>query len=203
MNLLKTLMVLPLLFCSGYGYSIFDAQLLGGQRTATLTPDGGNKTTITGNEVQASVHLDPIPLVPIAFGLGVAVPSYTKGTTDFTFDTFKGEELSFEVMGWLPTPGVSISPFIKLGYVFSGTYEAKYKTVLAVDGTTTYKVSGTDIAVGLNWSPLPLLGFLLEVDKRMETLKADKVEIGGLSMAVTGNTKNDSLSVLLGVKVGI
>ena len=207
MHMLKTIIALSLLLGSSYGYSIFDLELFGGQRSATLEPDGGSSGTVTGTEYKAAAHLDPIPLVPVAFGLAMTSLSFSSSKPNLAFDKFEGSELSFEVMAWIPKMAISLEPYFKAGYTFAGSYDLKSTQTLLtipVSKKVTYKPSGLDLAAGINFSPLPLIKLMLEVDKRIETLKIDKVEVAGISAAANGSDiKNDSLSFLLGVGVGL
>ena len=207
MRILKLLLAVSLFSCSGYGYSIFDLQLFGGQRSAGMKPTGGTSSTITGSEMKAAAHLDPIPLVPIGFGLAATSLSFTKDNSKLTFDKITGSEVSFEVMAWIPKMIISLEPYVKVGYVLTGAYDmtAKANNSLGVPvkAKSLYKASGYDLAAGVTYSPLPLIGFILEADKRMETLKSDKITVDGITVPKGADIKNDSLSFLLGLEVGL
>ena len=65
------LLALPLaLLYAGSAYAFFDAELLLGKRWYEL--DSDPKSNIASQEIAVAAHLDPIPLVPVSFGLKIA-----------------------------------------------------------------------------------------------------------------------------------
>lgn len=184
--------------------AIFDAQLLYGQRSSTVKAEGSPSDSIKGNELKAALHLSPIPLVPVGFGASVSTLTYEK---EQDVDAFTGLEGSLEVTAWLPFVPV-VTPYAKLGYIVFGGYGLD--TDLSIPGSpaskakTTFKPKGTTMAVGMKWSPLPLVGVLLEYDMRQTTLEADKTKIDGAEVDL-GNVDLDvkSNTILLGVEIGI
>ena len=49
--------------------ALFDAEMLYGHRWYDVKPKQGSATGATGTDVSLAAHIDPIPLVPVAFGL--------------------------------------------------------------------------------------------------------------------------------------
>lgn len=203
----KLLVAATLATVSTQSYALFDAQVLYGQRTGKFEATGVSET-LKGNEIKAAVHLSPIPLIPVGFGVSLSNVTYPEDSTSFAFKDFQGLEASAEVTAWLPLPGLDIKPYAKLGYVIYGAY--------GLDGTTTdattgldvetkalYKPSGTSLALGLSWSPLPLVGFLLEYDSRSLKLKPEELKVGGQKLATGNELDNKNSTILVGVEVGI
>lgn len=201
------LAALVLLLNATPALALFDAQLFYGQRSSKFEANGAS-SSIKGNEIKAAAHLSPIPLVPIGFGASVSTVTYDKGTDDFTFKDFQGLEGSLEVTAWLPFVPV-VTPYAKLGYMVFGTYGLDGETTDPVTNTTVeskavYKPSGTTVALGLKWSPLPLVGLMLEYDMRQLKMKPDEIKVNGTKIATSGSDlDNKSSTVLLGVEVGI
>lgn len=184
-----------LLLSAAPSYGFFDAQALVGKRTG----DVGN-VAVDGDELTLAAHLDPIPLVPIAFGLSLSHVNFS-GETDpakLSFDDIVGQEYAAEVMAWVPIGLFGFKPYGKLGYTIGGNY--KFKGVLDAGSTAstdpasyTYTPSGTHLSIGLKWSPLPLIGILAEYKMSNQELKKS-----GRPTA-----KYETTSLLFGVEVGI
>ncbi len=187
-------------------WAIFDAQVFYGQRTNTSKAKGADGSDIKGNELKAAAHLSPIPLVPIGFGASVSTVTYEKDEP--AVKDFQGLEGSLEITAWLPFVPV-VTPYAKLGYILFGAYGLDSNVPDPITGTatetkTTFKPKGTTIALGLKWSPLPLVGVLLEYDMRQTTLEADEVKVNGTKVAAGGSDLDvKSNTVLLGVEIGI
>lgn len=203
----KLLVAATLATISTQGYALFDAQVLYGQRTGKFEATGTDET-LKGNEIKAAVHLSPIPLVPVGFGVSLSNVTYPEDTTTFAFKDFQGLEASAELTAWVPIPGFNLKPYAKLGYVIYGAYgldgtTTDTNTGLTVDTKAVYKPSGTSLALGLSWSPLPLVGFLLEYDSRNLTLKPEEFKVGGQKVTMNGDIDNKNSTVLVGVEVGL
>jgi hypothetical protein len=189
--------LLGLMASSSYG--VFDAQLLVGQRSAKVQPDDQPSSNISGQVVKLAGHIDPIPLVPVAFGLTAAQVTYKEDTDDFGFDSFKGTEIGAEVMAWLPTGFLGITPYGKIGYTFLGAYAYENGTADAV-----FQPTGLNFGVGLKYSPLPLVGILLEWNNGMADLKAKEVKINGEKVPKDdSDIDSTTTDLLIGVQVGL
>lgn len=199
------LAALVLLLNATPAWAIFDAQVFYGQRNSTSKAKGAASDTIKGNELKAAAHLSPIPLVPIGFGASVSTVTYEKDEP--SYKDFSGLEGSLEVTAWLPFVPV-ITPYAKLGYIVFGGYAFESDLVTPGAATTemktTFKPKGTTAAVGLRWSPVPLVGLMLEYDMRQVTLEADEVKMNGLKVSAAGSDLDvKSNTVLFGVQIGI
>ncbi|MGE0173559.1 MAG: outer membrane beta-barrel protein [Oligoflexales bacterium] len=188
-------------FLAPASYAVFDAQLLLGQRSAKIQPEGAGSSTGKGQVVKLAGHLDPIPLVPVAFGVSAAQVDFKD---DFEAgSSFKGTEIGVEVMAWVPLDLWNINPYGKLGYTVLGAYTMDTED----DGNdikAVYTPNGLNFAIGLKWSPLPLVGFLLEFDNGSGELKEKETKVNGEKF--TGDkTDFDSshTDILVGVQVGL
>lgn len=171
-----------------------------GTRSLKVDPDGGDSKTFSGTPMRVAVHLDPIPLVPVSFGLGVGIwtvdgesgSAFTKGGG--------GNEISLEVKGWIPFVPI-VTPYGRLGYVISSASNA----VLEGDNSlkAKYLVGGTQLALGAEWSPLPLIGVIFEVVTSNLTFALDNYEIGGQQVSSDADAKVTGTDILVGVSVGI
>ena len=72
-RLAKSFLVLGALLFSQASFALIDAQVLLGRRQMTL--DLGKENALGGNETRLAVHLDPIPLIPVAFGISYGMIS--------------------------------------------------------------------------------------------------------------------------------
>lgn len=183
-------------------WALFDVQVLTGQRKTEFKGSGSSNEE-TGQELKLAAHLDPIPLVPIGFGLSVAQISYD----DFGgFEEVTGTEVGLEVEAWFPLELFGLVPYAKLGYTVLGAYEGKYSGTALPGGEqprAIYQPSGLYVAAGLRWEFLLRLGVMLELEKSTRKLSFDKYEdLGSLSLAKE-DLDADSTSILLGVQAGI
>lgn len=184
-----------LLLPAGSSYGFFDAQALVGKRKGDV-----GKTSVDGDELTLAVHLDPIPLVPVAFGLSLSHVNFS-GESDpakLSFDDIVGQEYVAEVMAWVPIGLFGFKPYGKVGYTVGGNYKFKGLVDAGSPPSTdpesyTYTPAGTHLSIGLKWSPLPLIGILAEYKMSDQELKK--------SGRPTADYKTSSL--LFGVEVGI
>lgn len=181
---------------SQQAYSFFDAQALVGKREAKI--DGVKND---GDELTLAVHLDPIPLVPVGFGLSLSHVNFSgqKSLTEVNFEDAVGQDYVFEIMAWLPFDLFGVTPYAKVGSTIGGNYKLK-NTIdpnevnqNSQPEDVTYKPEGSHLSVGLNWSPLPLIGILVEYKNSDQKLKK--------SGRPTQEYKSTSL--LFGVEIGI
>lgn len=201
----KIMVMLVAICFSSSSLALFDAQVMAGKRSAKLS-ESGQSETLTGTELKAAVHLSPIPLVPVGFGLSVVTMDFPNDGDKITFSEFKGSEISLEVTAWSPISLGGLTPYGKLGYMVVGAYNRK-NTVsvagLSTDVDYVYKAKGTDIALGVKWTPLILVSALFEVDMRTQTLSVDEIKAGGSSITASDDLDYKGTSFLIGVEVGL
>lgn len=182
-------------------FAIFNVQVLGGQRSSEVD-SGSTKDTLSGSELRFAAHLDPIPLVPVAFGLSLAQTSFDK-SDKFNLSGIEGTDIDLEVEAWLPLDIAGLLPFAKVSYTVGGEYES---SISGTDAKIKYKPTGTNLAVGLKYEFLLRLGVMAQVEFGNRSLEFDKFEnLGALSsLNLTGNDADQkSTSILIGAQAGI
>lgn len=200
----RLLLALSLSTClSQPAWALFDVQALFGTRK-TEFKGSDSSTDATGDEFKLAAHLDPIPLVPIGFGLSFAQVSYD----DFgAYEELSGTEIGLEVQAWFPLDLFGLVPYAKVGYTVAGAYEAKLASGgIFPDGTdpkAVFNASGLYLAAGIRWEFLLRMGLVLEIEKSTRELKFDKFTgLGGIDVAKY-DLDADSTSILLGFQAGI
>lgn len=170
MCFLRVVVAVSLFAFANQGYALIEGQVLMGKRTVSQS----GTDDVSAAETKISVYVDPIPLIPVGFGATLAT---LKPDTDGSSEL---KETSLDVTAWLPLGIAGFKPYAKLAYILAGDYGSGVK------------VSGTKFAAGLKYSPLPFVGFLLEVEKA-----AVETEYLGVS------SKMDGMAGFLGVAAGI
>jgi hypothetical protein len=198
-------------FASTQAFAIFDAQVLVGKRTGeTENTSTKEKTDWDGTDVQAAFHIDPIPLVPVAFGLYASQQTYDFDKGDFKKVT--GLEAGVQVYAWFPLGIAGLKPYAKLGYPLFSALKADTDFVETTTNTTyeissVLKVSGPHIGIGLSYGiPVLPIALLLEVDMGRQTMKPDEVKIEPALASFTASKDEfdyNSTAILFGVQAGL
>ena len=138
MGFIKLFLFLVSFLFSQSSYALVDAQVLYGVRSMELSL--GSKGNYQATELRVAAHLDPIPLIPIAFGLSYGMISSSNSERyslvqdkDYTLKKTEGDELAIEVMVWSPIALFGITPYVKAGYTLYGSYEFKGNLNLSGD----------------------------------------------------------------------
>jgi hypothetical protein len=178
---LRSTIMLSFLLLSENGFSLIQGRLALGTRT--LASDDYSPS---GNEQSLSIHLDPVPLIPVSFGLNASNIALRKNlapkvtSEDYT-------EFGLEVMGWIPLVPI-IKPYAKLRYVLLSKLKTK-----ADAGTFSFDSSGTLISIGGEYSIIPFVSAFVEYGLGPLSLKPEKGD----------TTSVNSKSLLLGLAVGL
>lgn len=200
---LALLLIVPFLLASP-AWALFDAQVLTGKRSTDFK-FGSNSNTESGTELKAAAHLDPIPLVPVGFGLSLSQINWDK-SDKLGFKSMDGFEVGLEVEAWLPIDLGGLQFYGKLGYTVLGAYVATYELTPGQDIKLAYKPSGTYIAVGAKYNFIMRLGVMLEVESGNRELEFDEVKdlpAGVDASAYKSKGEAANTSFLLGVQAGI
>lgn len=189
--------LLASLLVSSHASALINGELMFGTRSGSLDV-GGASSDLDATPVKIGVHVDPIPLIPISFGVGFSSLSLSGKDQ---YESGSGTELGFEVKAWIPMVPI-ITPYARLGYIFLGNY-AFDKDILGIPYKSAFDVSGTVFAVGAEWSPLPLIGIHLEITQGNLELDPTEIKVNGITS--TSNVKADFTysEYLLGVSAGI
>ena len=184
-------------------FALVDGQALYGMRSGDFKTDGADSQKLSGNEMSVAAHVDPIPLVPIAFGA-----SFHLITWDHKKLEAKSAEATManlEIMAWIPGVPI-ITPYAKIGYTVLGAMHVKQDLALGastVEVDALYKVSGYNLTVGVNYPVVPFIGILAEVDMGNHTVKADKNKQAGIEITTTGESKASTTAFRVGIQVGL
>jgi len=196
-------------------FALVDGQLEIGKRSAKFSTDDYSES-MGGTEVELAVHVDPIPLIPVAAGLYLINQKYDpdKDGDVLANDSFSGSQIGIEVMAWLPIPLYDLEPYAKLGYSFFGAYTGSASSRTAIidnaevtgKSETEYSLTGVHYGVGIRWNVIPLVGLLFEVDLASETLELTKYSVGGEDLDLDDIDAEDvavsSNAILIGAEVG-
>lgn len=189
-------------FSASPAMAIFNVQVMGGQRSSDFDVSGnGEDFDESGSELRFAAHLDPIPLVPVAFGVSFAQTTFddvdfgsgSKGKVD-------GTDIDLEVEAWLPLDIAGLLPFAKLGYTIAGKYESSFD---GVDTKINYKPSGVNLSVGVKYEFLLRLGVLAQVEFGNRKLEFDKAEGFASNLVPENDADQKSTSFLIGAQAGI
>ena len=185
-------------------WAIFNAQVLTGKREAKFSSSGRTSDTLTGSELRAAAHLDPIPLVPIAFGLAASQTTFDESSTKFGVTRIDGLDIDLEVEAWLPLELAGLVPYAKVAYTVAGAYTMDITPVGTIKPKLLYKPSGVTLHVGLKYEFLLRLGIMAEFETGTRKLVFDKVtDIGNLSLTSLNDGDQNSTSILFGIQAGI
>ena len=178
---------------SATGYGFVGGQAKIGQRSGTFGT-GDTKFNFKGTETQISGQLDPIPILPVGFGLTLA--NVNVQLKDAPVNTATGILPTIFVWGWVPNPS-DFKPFIRIGYTALGRLSGSKP-----GSKLNYTVSGTQLGLGVEYGIFGPLSALVEFDLENAKVNPNKVEYGGVD--VTSNVeKTDFKSnvILVGVDV--
>lgn len=205
-----------LLFLGLFGFSLgaskaqalISAQAEVGSRMASIEmPNSDKKATASGAELQVTAQLDPIPLVPVGFGLMIATTNLNIKDSD-DVKKLTGTFVVPHISAWVPNP-TDFKPFARLGYAVygtlsgSGTLPDDAGPLAGKEINEAYSLTGPLLGVGVKWSFLPLVSAMFEYQMFNPKLKLTKLEIAGESFKETASeAKMTSGAVLVGVEVG-
>jgi hypothetical protein len=175
------------------GLAFFDAEVFYGSRTSSVKYTDANGASATknlqGTDIGANFLLDPIPLVPVAFGV-----TAIQGSTNYddlsnlsaqsllSDPTFANGNASGKgssktmlfgpmIKVWVPVP--KVKPYLKAAYILGGEILSEEMNVstaadaaIAVNANiepkTVFTHRGTEITLGLGFSPLKFTSIFAE-----------------------------------------
>ena len=200
--------VLTLAILSSFSTSalaLFSGELLVGKRWYEV--EGEDETNgVDGQVIHVGAHVDPIPLVPVAIGLGI--DTITLDGSDMyplDVDTATIFEAGIEVKAWIPMVPV-VTPYAKINYPVVSTYLAKGKIDVAgeeLDYASKGELSGYHLHLGAEMSLIPLMSLMIEVGMGSQDLTITEVELGDNTDDDEESDGANSQSFLIGIKVGI
>ena len=204
-------LALPLvLLHAGSAFALIDAEALVGKRWYVLGTDPNQHVAAT--EVALAAHIDPIPLVPVSFGLKVSSATLNEsdlksGSNITSISTSTMMEAGLDVMAWIPLVPI-VTPYARLNIPVYGLWKTAGKAGIpggpSDDFTSDGRVSGAQLSVGVKYSPLPLIAVLFEVNRAAENWKQQDAKFAGQSQSADSKTHTlNSNAVFLGLEVGL
>lgn len=184
---------------AGHAFAVVDAQVMGGARTATVeykVNDEDRKKDVKSTELGFAAHVSPSKVLPVSFGVFGNMNKYDatpiveeqveeepgqSGVFTDPKSSITGMTYGPELMAWVPIP--MFKPFLRASYVM-GNYDYTTSSDYAIgalsgdlETSLTYKASGYDVGVGFIYSPVPVLGLVVEYNLGSETLTATKGKV--------------------------
>ncbi|MBC7661207.1 MAG: hypothetical protein H7249_16035 [Chitinophagaceae bacterium] len=185
-------------------WAIFNAQVLTGKRSSKFSSNGRSSDTLTGSELRAAAHIDPIPLVPIAFGIAASQTTFDTDSSKLGINKIDGTDIDLEIEAWLPLELAGLVPYAKVGYTIAGTYDMEVAAGTTDVPKIHYKPTGASFHVGLKYEFLLRLGVMAEFETATRKLKYDKITDAGVFNNLNLNdVDQNSTSILIGVQAGI
>ncbi|MES2743805.1 MAG: outer membrane beta-barrel protein [Bdellovibrionota bacterium] len=177
-------------------FAIFNVQVLGGQRSSEFKNDSSS-IDLSGSELRFAAHLDPIPLVPVGFGVAFAQTTFDEDGTKVD-----GTDIDLELEAWLPLEIAGLVPFAKIGYTVGGEYEVEFDDLAGVK--SKFKPSGASLHVGIKYEFLLRIGIMAEVEFANRELDYDSTSGAPANLQVEADdSKQKSTSILIGAQAGI
>lgn len=202
----KSLWLLSLAIMSTQASALIDAQAGLGRRNAKWNQDS-TSSSVPSDVLKVSAHLDPIPLVPVSFGLALYSETWKVSESGQGLTSLKSYSVVPEVTAWLPLG--DLKPYARVGYSILSAYTGK-AVVATAAGTTTGDIylagAGIHAGAGLEWSipVVPLLSIFGELEYASETVKLAKDKVADVD--ISGSFKSVTLTstaVIVGAKLGI
>jgi hypothetical protein len=185
--------------------ALVQADLSIGQRSGTFKQSGSSGKTLSAQTIELAGHLDPLPLIPVAFGVRVIADSHNAKISDHGFKSMTATAIVPELKAWLSLFG-DIAPFVRVGYTALSTYKATAEVTVGdqvISGDVVLKSTGPRLALGVQYDVIPLVSILGAVEHSTETLSYTSGKIGGFDFTEEKNITYSNTAILVGVKAGI
>jgi hypothetical protein len=194
---------------SATSFGFFDVEAMVGKRWYSFESTGSKATGVSSQEIGLAVHLDPIPLIPVGFGLGVLTGDLNKDDLGSGATEAKLLEVDFEVKAWIPMVPV-VTPYVKIKVPVSSKLAVKGKTELdsnlpgEEEYAYLYKLSGYHANIGIQYGLIPLVKLNLEVGKGMQNYEVEEYKVASTKQNLSGfkKEKANSDNFMLGVQIG-
>lgn len=194
------------LLASSEAFSLADAEIAIGRKYSTFTSHS-TEDSLSVSQLYGAAHIDPIPLVPVAFGAFYLIDEghADQGRAVISYDDWKGTQWGVEVKGWSPISFMNLTPYGKYSYTLWGDYRGTGLVGGAIGRVDEYRPFGSRVSVGLMWNPIALVSGILEVAWNREQFKLTKQTLNGVDHEASDYPLIDAAgwSVLIGFNVGI
>lgn len=202
-----TLGFLAMACVSTQASALVDAQFGLGRRNEKWDQDSKSSTT-TSDLLKVAAHLDPIPLVPVSFGLALYSENWKVSETDQGLTSLKSYSFVPEITAWLPTG--DFKPYARVGYSILSAYTGKAVVSTGAGTTTTGDIylagAGLHMGAGVEWSVpiVPMLSIFGELEYASETVKLAKDKVADIDISGSFKSVNmTSTAIIIGAKLGI
>lgn len=205
-TLSRLVLVFLLSVTSSHASAFIDGGVALGRRNANWNQDS-KSSNISSDVLKVSAHLDPIPLVPVSFGLALYSESWKVTEADQSLTSLKSYSLVPEVTAWIPLD--SLRPYARVGYSILSAYTGNAAVTVGTTRTTgTMALAGIGLHVGagLEWNVpvIPLLSVFGELEYANERVRLAKDKIGDLDISAGYKPITlTSTAILIGAKLGI
>lgn len=210
-------------FASQKAFALLDFQALYGMKTGKFSGDLDGDDS-KAQQMKFAVHINPIPLPMVTFGLGL---SFSLDTYDVDsqqginvvedsvsiaapFKDLSGYTLGPEIFLGVNIPGTDLMPYLRMTYGVSLITATSDVSTQATSGgqivtqdDVDLAMAGTGIhtAIGLGYSPIPLFSILVEYEFGEDTLITPEVNETVTIPELEG--KLATTSILIGAQLGI
>lgn len=195
---LRNLCLLLQLFYGSTSFGLFDGQFLVGRSWYSTDDDGGTAHSTYG----IAGHVDPIPLLPISFGVMITSSDLLDREKTEGVDVDPIFNLGLDVMGWIPFVPV-VTPYGRLTLLVHG------KSGTKADGIEVEMdlSEGHLLSFGAKYPLLPLIEIFAEVGRGVTMLKLTKCTNNGSDcLDLLGGGGKSALKqdrFVIGVQAGI
>jgi hypothetical protein len=200
-TLLTTLIGASSFLTAPSAFGLIDTQILTGKRWYNFEVDDQPSKNVNATSIDLAVHVDPIPLIPVAIGVGIS--SISPSADDLGGSATSMLQMGLDVQAWIPLIPV-ITPYVRFRYPFMG--ELKITDSSEGEGKTkegTYKLTGPAFDAGVKFSVLPFVKLLVQVGQSMDSIEISDYRINGVKQANPGSGQAHGTSALVGLEVGI
>ena len=203
MSILKLLAVPALVCCfANSAFAIFDADAMIGKSWYSLKGNGQTQG-ISATKLSVAAHVDPIPLVPVSFGLRLDYEMLKHGDTGLdSVDTATVVRPGIDITAWVPMVPI-VTPYVRLEVPLAAKMVVKGKS----GGTSVDDegdITGYDLAIGVKYSVIPLVKVMAEVGRSTEKFKQTTLTVSDFPTPPNKSTFDmNGTSFLVGVEVGI
>jgi hypothetical protein len=217
-NFIRTAAVIATSSWTTASFAFFDGEVFYGSRSSKVIFDSNGtekNKTVSGSEIGASFMIDPIPLVPVAFGV-TAIQSTSDQKEIFKTlgdDTITGTEMSSysvtasgtsttlfygpTVKIWVPAVP-KITPYLKGAYLmgvesldskvsFASPAGSPVAATMELKPKTTFSHTATEMTLGVGFSPVKLTSIFVEYNTHSGKRKATSMS-GSTTTTVDGTS---------------
>jgi hypothetical protein len=197
--------------------ALISAQIFKGWNHGTFngTISGDKPVEVTGGSTSVAVLIDPLPLIPIAFGVGASFPQGNLRDSNDNKLSYTGHQFDVEIMAWSPISLSSLTPYLRAGHIIAGssTYTQIAKIPVSIGSHTSpagaenkYRLgaAGNFVGLGLRFDFLAVISFMGEARVQISQLPVQQVDFAGTD--ITDDVPKQSyrdMNFMIGASVGI